>query len=628
MRQSHRVPIPLLLCVKLFLLFAAFLAVRSFANLRFSEEVLIYDLIWLDAWALAFVAVLVAAWYSPVSKTVRARIMVGATSLWGAITMMLIFHGAPYGMNAYFGDQAFRIAMILKFKTFVFAGDYYYKDLPAFYPPVLYWLLGIGAKILGANAFLMVKVGSILIYLVSPLLLYWLWRKLVTPLQAAMIALMTILFVSFDKSAPLLAPHAFLANSLFIPWWFAFVEQVRRPHQTDWRYYLIGGLIGGALFATYYYPFFIGALLLLIRLIGQLFKRNWAVAPRQSCWSRVWLMLIAAAVAASPYWLPQLWSFLTVGYDTGPGWHHIGSTGIGFRFLQFSLTGLAFLGALLYAVRRIRQPLYRGFVWLVGIVLLFHLVGSILGALDKPVNLIKAGEFIALAGGSLIGLVAAAWLQSRRLSPRIARVRAALVLALVIVMLHQTNGIAKHDMVRTARTTGIPTWGMDARNVNERAGRVFLTSHEKLPAFYPVYSFYAINQHYSHPAGRLTERLALLDALQSIRDPYIFNLALRTNRYDAVDYFMPRIVDNRYEFIVALSNYPNRYRHVYYHFDPAVTADTTLFRPETGDLLFAVVAPEVLPTAVRIPESAAILQDIGAHLTDQGRAELARYLGQ
>ena len=75
MRQSHRVPIPLLLCVKLFLLFAAFLAIRSIANLRFSEEVLIYDLIWLDAWALAFVAVLVAAWYSPVSKTVRAWIM-------------------------------------------------------------------------------------------------------------------------------------------------------------------------------------------------------------------------------------------------------------------------------------------------------------------------------------------------------------------------------------------------------------------------------------------------------------------------------------------------------------------------------------------------------------------------
>ncbi|MBD3403851.1 hypothetical protein GF420_13230 [candidate division GN15 bacterium] len=602
------------------------LLIASYPNTRFTEETLIYDLIRLDIWALSFVGLLVAVYLSRLSERARSWLMVLGCSVWGMVTVALFFHGTPFGLNGYGGDQAFRIAMILKFKTFVLPGDFYYRDLPPFYPPVLYWLLGMLARIVGANAFLMVKLGTELLYLVSPIVCFLLWRRLVTPLQAALVAISTIVFVSFGKAAPLVAPHAFLANSLFIPWWFYYVEQVRVV-RVDRQHYLVGGVIGALIFMTYYYPFFIGGLLLAVRLL--LGKRVSGLAPARGHfrWSPAIILLGLAALFSSAFWGPLLWSFVTIGYDSAQQeWHHMASPGIGFQFVQFSLAGVLYFVALLVAVRRRHAPVYRGFLALAAMVLVFHLLGSILGAIDKPVNLIKAGEFIALAGGPLLGLVAAAMLRRSRRGARRTWVGAAAVLLVLIACLHQVNGFAKQPTVRTARTTGVPEWGLDADAMAERRGSVFLTINEKLFTFYPVYTFFAINEHYSHPAARLEDRLDLLEHLQRVTDPYIFNLALRENRYDRVDFFMPGLSDGRWELVAARSNYPNKYRHVYFHFDTTLTTDSTLFRRQKHERLFAVLAP------ARRPESSddfgprrELLNAIARHLTDSGREALSRY---
>jgi len=597
-----------------------------YPNSRFSEETLIYDLIRLDIWSLSFVAVLLMAVFSRLKANAKAWWIVLTCSLWGLVTTAIFFHGTPYALNGYGGDQAFRIAMILKFKTFALPGDFYYKGLPPFYPPVLYWLLALIARIASINAYTMMKVGTELVYLCSPIVLFMIWRKLVTPIQAAVVTLFSIIFVSFGKAAPLVAPHAFLANSIFIPWWLYYIERVGAPRTTR-AHYLTGGLIGALLFMTYYYPFFIGGFLLMLRLLFD--RRGAFLAANRTAfsWRSALSILALSAIFSSIFWGPLLWSFVTIGYSSAQQeWHHIGSPGIGFLFLQFGLAGLTYLAALLFAVRRRKSPIFRGFLLLTGTVFIFHLLGSILGAVDKPVNLIKAGEFIALAGGPLIGLTAASFVRRVRWHRPRTLVLPALVLAIFIAMLHQVNGYAKQPMVHTARTTGVPTFGLDQHEMIERTGSVFLTNAEKLFSFYPVYTFFAINQHYSHPAARYNDRLDLLDALQSIHHPYVFNLALRENRYDQVDYFMPGLKDGQWELVAALSNYPNKYRHVYYHFDTLLTADTTLFAPENGPHLFRVLTPAG-PPAVRdsATENTDVLQRIAAHLTERGRLELGRY---
>lgn len=618
----------LTLCAVVYTAIGVVMFAVAFANSRFTEEGLIYDLIRLDVWALSFLFMLGAAWFSRVSASARSWIIVLATSVWGAVTVALFFHGTPYALNGYGGDQAFRLAMILKFQTFGMPGDFYYRGLPPFYPPVLYWLLGTLARVFSAPSYVMMKVGTELLYLLSPIALFLVWRRLVSPTRAAMIVLFNIVFLSFGKAAPLVAPHAFLANSLFIPWWFHYVEQIgaARPTRT---HYLVGGIIGGLLFMTYYFPFFIGGFLLAVRCIFHRHQRLLAPSRERFRWPHALAVLGLAAVFSSVFWGPLLWSFITIGYHSAQQeWHHIESPGIGFEFVQFSLAGLAFLGALLVAVRRSRSDLYRGFLLFVGTTFAFHLIGSILGALDKPVNLIKAGEFIELTGGPLIGLVAALIFHRVRRTRPGTLVPAALVLAVLIAMLHEVNGYAKRPMVRTARTTGVPAFGLDPDEMRRRAGAVFLTHEEKLASFYPVYVFFAVNEHYSHPASRYERRLALLDLLQSVHDPYVFNLALRENQYDRVDYFMPGPKDSVYSLLAARSNYPNKHRHVSFTFDTLVTSDPSLFRREVGPRLFAVLAPASPPPPIDVdPDSANLFRHLSRHLTAAGAAELARYSG-
>ncbi|UCD18249.1 MAG: arabinofuranosyltransferase, partial [Candidatus Zixiibacteriota bacterium] len=173
--------------VSLLLLFAFYLFLYSLPGKRFSEELLITDMIWLDAWGLASYMVLVVVWAAKMHWRLKARLLVAIFSVYGFITVCLILDGTPFGMNAYWGDQKFRQAMILKLIEFFPPVDFYYRDLPPFYPPVYYFLLSLVGRVFSLEAFRMIKAGTMLIYLVGPFLLYLMWRRIVSPFQAALI---------------------------------------------------------------------------------------------------------------------------------------------------------------------------------------------------------------------------------------------------------------------------------------------------------------------------------------------------------------------------------------------------------------------------------------------------------
>ncbi len=573
-----------------FVLFGLYLFVRSFPCRAFSEVDLIYDLIWMDAWAVAFFAVVVIIWASRVALRWKVALLLGMLAVYGVVEIALMYAGTPFGLNAYWGDQQFRQAMILKFITFAVPGDYYYRDLPLFYPPLYYFLLSLYARLFSVEAYKMLKLGTMAIYLIGPWLLYFFWRKLVAPLQAFMVTLVSFLVCSFGNPFVQSAPHAFLTNTFFIPWWLFFIERVGNPRVT-WKYLLAGGIIGAALFVTYFYPFFILAFLLLLRatlLRGYDFFRR----IDRFRWKPAVGVLVIAAVLSAPYWLPVLVSMVQHGLDRSRGgWHHMGSTGIMVEYMQFSLVGLLFLGGIAVAVTRRAVHLYRPLIVFLGVIVLYLLAGSVLGALDLPINLIKARNFVSAFAGVFIGLAAADLLRWSRFRPR-SRAAVPVVLAVVLlIFLHNINLVAKSPMVRVARSAAVPTWETDAAEMADRAGTVFLTGHSELCSFYPVYTFLAANEHYSHPASRFKQRFDFLELLQGERDPYVFALALQHNVFDRVDYFMPRATDSSFQIQINLSNYPNALATTFLEYDTSVVSDCRLFVPRKGRKLFQVVDP-------------------------------------
>ncbi|RKX26454.1 MAG: hypothetical protein DRP47_08170 [Candidatus Zixiibacteriota bacterium] len=195
-----------------------YLLVYSFPSKPFNEEQLIWDAVWLDAWALMFFLVLIVVWCSPSRWRIKAPLLIGVFAFYGLVVISVIFNGTPFGFNGCWGDQKFRTSMVLKFTTWFIPGDYFYKDLPAFYPPIYYYMLALIARLFSIEAFKMIKIGSQLLYLCGPFILYFLWRQLVSRYRAFLVVLFTFLFYSMEKIVPLGAPHAFVANALFIPW--------------------------------------------------------------------------------------------------------------------------------------------------------------------------------------------------------------------------------------------------------------------------------------------------------------------------------------------------------------------------------------------------------------------------
>jgi len=570
-----------------YLIFGALLLAYSHPAKAFSEDLLITDLMWLDAWSLAFFLALITYWKCPCSTTKKSLVSLLYLSLFLIVVNNLILDGTPYYLYGYSGDQKFRQAMVLKFMTFFSLGDFYYKDLPAFYPPLYYYLQAIFAKIFSIEAYKMAKIGQILIFALFPVILYYFWRKIVSPLQAIIITFLAFLYCNYSNAAQFFSPHTFLAYALFIPWWFIYVDPVKVQQKTA-KYYITGGIIGAVIFLTYFYVFAIGFFYILLKSISEKWLMSQSFIKWPDIKNKVYVLGLAAIFSAV-YWLPLLISIVENGADRSRGgWYHIGYPGISFQFLQFSFTGIILLAGIFYLLRRLNRRLNRGLALFVVSVIMFHLVGSISGALGVSLNITKSTNiFFFQLAAPIIGLMIASFCRRDRVNRKKSIISFAAMYVVLLILLNNVNGIAKSEGAKRARTS-VPTWNTSSEEMKDRSGDVFLLGDPAVPSFYPVFSFLNVNEHYAHPASRYLDRYKFLFYLQSINNPYLLNVALRHNIYDKVDYFMPQLHKGEFAITASFSNYPNRSYNKILHYKPANFVDTNFFTKQQGQRLYAV----------------------------------------
>lgn len=622
----------------IYIALAIYLLVITHSSRAFSEEQLIRDFIWLDAWAILFLTLLALLVTLPMTKKMLAWPILTAFSIYGFVTISLFLAGTPFSSNAFWGDQQFRQAMILTFQTFSIPGDFYYKDLPCFYPPLYYWLLSLYARVFSLEAYQMLKVGSLFIYLLGPPLLFLFWRKLVTTYQALIISIATFMIGSINQAYPLLVPHAFLADILFVPWWLYYVDNVRR-RPGDWKLYVTGGLIGGALFSTYFYAFFIGGFLIALRFVLKLSGIN-TFNPATFSFKRAFAILSLAATASAPYWLPLIISIYVGGIDRSRGgWHSAGATGLVFDYLELTVVGVAYVTAILYLARHHRLPVHKSLLSLLLATVVWWFVGSLAGAHDFSLNLIKTRQFVHLLGGPVIGLALAG--VSRWVFVNRVRWRFAAIGMMGILLLYALNGFnsgARHKGIRTARTASLPIWHELALEHPELKGSVVLAGDPALHSFIPVHAFNTVNEHYAHPGSRYKDRLDLLLLLEKVPDAGLISIVLRHNIYDRVDYVAPLRRDGSMVFPANVSNYPNRSFLKTVRFQDSLLNDDRYFdRMDWGDW-YGIRSSDDIELEGQFkwePESSvssggirARLFAIRRHLNEQGQFILDHYIGE
>ncbi len=387
--------------------------------------------------------------------------------------------------------------------------------------------------------------------------MYALWRRAVSSWAAAAVAVVTIFF-AYQEIDWIYYEH--ITAALFLPWWLHFIEGINRPRQVSWRWWLAGAMIGGLLFMTYYYWFFVGGLASLAMI---LIEWRTASGDRKSLWNALRSRIVitaGAAIVASPYWLPLLFSLLSQGMQSAQnawfGLRHADlASAYGTNWLEtlIALAGVFGLGVL-WNRRRCRS-LIAFFVAALVMLLLDRLM-NVAGASLQTRKILELGHvFAAAPAGLLVAFLAsrsyqASWAKSGLL---------ALVCLLTLLAANRHTEIRHDPKYEIGINQRVPKADLAVLSSVETRHRIFLTNYYIGCCYLPYYIFIHPNNMTAHPASQYDRRVDFLEASAAIEEPELLAYVLTHNRYDPIDYVYLPLNDTtgRFELSLALT-YFNR----------------------------------------------------------------------
>lgn len=513
----------------------------------------------------------------------------------------------PFTVGGINGDARFYTTYVTKLAAYPGYGDMFYKELPAFYPPLYYFLVGRVAEWLTVEPFRVMKYALLMTVMILPLASGWLWRRLVDEPLVAAAALAMLVFPDWFK------PNEWLALALFIPWWLHWVENITNYRPTTWgatlHWWLVGALLGALIFQLYFFWFFVGGVTLLLRCGWWLGWRRDEPRLRQGIVNSL-LMLAATALLSSPFWGPYLYSMvMTPGAEALQN-RFFGESKIPLPlyFFENSWQGLVYFGGLIYILLAAPiDPICRGLRrLLIGFALWVALgYGAIL--IDMPLLTFRSYPFLAylLGAGAFLGLFRL-WHSAAHLTQRwpVIPWRLLATTLLTLVLLLFSNGVVtelqSQENVQDALDAAYPTAELaafDQLTGNNYRDHVVLVSdsYRSILFFRPVYSFLAWSAHFSHPAGRFHDRANFLEKLAQLHDPLLFAQALTHNQYDRLDYLLLNQEEGYWRYSFVDDNFPDRTidRDIYFpqsllanpYFQSASAAGYTMLRPDEAVVL-------------------------------------------
>ena len=487
-------------------------------------------------------AFVVARRFSPTVTGGLVALLTGLFLCGGAAVMLDANAFGPLGALA---DQGYRTAYLTKFGHGWGLVDYAYKDLPSFYPPLYFWVLGRLSALLGIAPWQMLKIGTLAVAFLVPTAGWLLWRPVVGPRRAAVVVVVTsIVFQEWY------VPHLWLAIAVFVPWWLHFVLGVGRPRgsRLGAGRVALGIALGAVVALTYWYVLLIGLVQLVALLTARRTFRRHGRTPEPESRRDAALVLGGVLVVTIPYWLPLAVSILTTpGAQTMQNrYYTTDEVPLPFPFLSFDLKGvvlLAGLVALVVTAHRRRVSLH--LLGLLGAAYVLYLAGYLGFLADNPFDTLRTRGLIEflLAAGAALG-AADLWraATTRALPPRVdpRAVRSLVAVgAVVLVFAFGQSAVRDIPYLKEQRGTQYPAQLIDEftrATKGKFENAVVLTDVTDLSSFLPTYVFNTSDAHYSHPAALFDDRADLLTRLAREADPAVFELAFLHNRYDAIDY--------------------------------------------------------------------------------------------
>lgn len=436
------------------------------------------------------------------------------------------FHNSCVGLNGLVGDAYFSAAMITKYKYFHLLTDFNYAGLWTSYPALFHYVIGKIASIAGIESYTAVQLGYYLVYCVLVIPLFWLLRKSIG--QTAALASVFFLFLNFPLDN-IFKPYEFITAFAFLAWWLVFIEG---ENNFSWKKALLGGIIGGAIFATYYYWFFVAAIYLFWSFLWELkqFGFNRFIEFRRQSIT----VLLLAAVFSSFYWLPLFFDFVRFGVVSQQNmW--MSEDMVRFNFLEqdsLLVQMVSLAGVVLVFVFR-SEKVMKVLLKLLVAMALWTLLGFLSFYVGKPLiaNKLHYLIFAVCAVGFFYGLfVCVEWNNLWK-----AQLPLAVYLLLMLLGCNNFLNLKAHPFYQSMNGYAIPPIQQNAAQIELFKNKVMLTERQHINALVPVHYFININAHFSHPASRFRERMMFLQQLQSVQSPAVIAWFLAYNKFNKVD---------------------------------------------------------------------------------------------
>lgn len=485
---------------------------------------------------------------------------------WGLLNIFIVlsfgmiftlFHHSSVGLNSLIGDAYFNTAMITKYKYFNSLTDFNYLGLSSSYPALYHYTIGKLAAITGTEALKATHFEYYLAYCVLSIPLFLLLKRAVHSIVA--IAFIFFIFLNFPVNN-FFKPYEFISSIFFITWWLVFIE----TKHFSLKKILIGGLVGAAIFATYYYWFFIAAVYLSFSFLWEISQTGISSFWRNR--KQTIYTLTAAAALSSFYWLPLFFDFMKYGVDSLQNmW--LTEEMLQFSFLEskplfvqlISGAGLVFL--FLFRQNKVMEILLK----LLAAIVFWYTLGYLMFYFKKPLVADKLHYLIYAI--CALAFFQAVFFCIKWNETFIKRIPLLTFSLLIFFGCNNFIAIKAHPFYNTMKNSNFPKYQTDKNEILRYKNKVMLCDRQYINAFIPVHYFININAHFSHPASRFRERLQFLTDLQQIQNPEVLAWFFTYNKFNQIDllYFTQNP-----SFTIHDDNFPHGLQAVDITFTPAL----------------------------------------------------------
>ncbi len=512
----------------------------QFANYTYNSNRHIYDILRAKLWSIFLVLAWTMIIYWKRRSEIAPLLAVLAVSIYFVVIYSILFRGTQYGLNSHWGDNGYRLATVCKMMAYNDFPDAYLKNLPSMYPPLWFYIMAIYAKIAGLAAWQTLKYGYLFMFLSFPWVIYYSWRPLVSPRAAAMVSIATIFFAhnSIDYVG-----YEYIASALFVPWWLYFFEDgknIASGKGFPWKFYITGIIVGGAIFLTYYYWFFIAVISLPLTVIIRHVDEKSGKALLNNLKHKA-ILASGIALVTAVYWVPLLLSGLKTGYESSQiTWFGMTNSSLDVFWINKPLEGSFVLAGIFFAAYFWNRWNHAHLILYYAGALIFIMLDRISNLGNHSIQTRKILQFthVITMGPLAVGLESI-W-NNVRANLNVQRGLVALAVILAIVFGNNQIENISPELYKNGVNDRYPKASLEYFKDAVCFNTVFLTNRYIETCYLPYFLFIPPSDVASHFAGDFQGRLDFLKAISKISKPSLLAYAMSYNIFDKINYvFLP-----------------------------------------------------------------------------------------